>query len=85
MQVAKLQKVGEAVMLAIPPAMLVALSLDDAALVGIAVDGGKLIVTPSKRKRYSLEELMDQCDLDAPESEDMAAWRNAPAVGREAI
>ena len=33
--------------------------------------------------KYTLEELMAQCDLDAPEPEDMADWNAMPPVGRE--
>ena len=38
---------------------------------------------PRKRPRYTLEELMSQCDLSVPLSDEDRAWLNAPAVGRE--
>ncbi len=40
---------------------------------------------PSPRKsRYSLAELMAQCDANAPLSAEDRAWIDAPAIGREA-
>ena len=33
--------------------------------------------------RYTLEELLHQCDPSAPETEDMIAWQNLKKVGRE--
>lgn len=38
----------------------------------------------SRRGRYTLSELMAQCDLSAPLSTEDRAWLDAPAVGREA-
>ena len=38
---------------------------------------------PSK-SRYSLAELMAQCDANAPLSAEDRAWMDAPAIGREA-
>jgi antitoxin component of MazEF toxin-antitoxin module len=38
----------------------------------------------SRKNRYSLSELMAQCDLAVPLSAEDSAWLNAPAVGREA-
>ena len=41
---------------------------------------------PLPRKgRYSLAELMAQCDTNAPLSAEDLAWIDAPAVGREAL
>ena len=85
MNMARLRKVGGSVMLAIPPALLDVLDLKETATVGLSVDNGKLVVTPSARKRYTLDELMDQCDLDAPESAEDIAWDRMAPVGREVI
>jgi antitoxin ChpS len=43
------------------------------------------ITQPGPRKsRYSLAELMAQCDANAPLSAEDRAWMDAPAIGREA-
>jgi antitoxin component of MazEF toxin-antitoxin module len=36
------------------------------------------------KSRYSLAELMAQCDVNSPLSAEGLAWIDAPAVGREA-
>ncbi|MDQ1474104.1 MAG: hypothetical protein QOJ99_5584 [Bryobacterales bacterium] len=41
--------------------------------------------TSRKQGRYSLAELMQQCDQNAPLSDEDRAWIDAPAVGREAL
>lgn len=35
--------------------------------------------------RYTLDDLIAQCDLTAPLSEEDKAWLNAPGAGREAM
>jgi antitoxin ChpS len=37
-----------------------------------------------RKHRYSLPELVAQCDLTAPLSEEDRAWLDAPSFGREA-
>ena len=36
-----------------------------------------------RRPKYTLEELLADCNPDAPMSEEERAWHNAPPVGRE--
>ena len=36
-----------------------------------------------RKSRYSLAELMAQCDANAPLSAEDRAWMDAPAIGRE--
>ena len=64
-----------------------------AAAQGLTLQGwlGKLAEpeTPgSQRKprkaRYRLDDLVAQCDLNAPLTEEDRVWLNAPAIGREA-
>ena len=38
----------------------------------------------SRKGRYKLDELIAQCDVNAPLSAEDRAWLDAPAVGREA-
>ncbi len=43
-------------------------------------------MVPRPRKgRYSLAELMDQCDVNASVSPEERAWLDEPSVGREAL
>jgi len=65
MHTTNLRKVGGSVMLAVPPALLDILHLQPGAKVGIAVESGRLIVQPRMRRRYTLDELLAQCDPKA--------------------
>lgn len=85
MHTTNLRKVGGSVMLALPPAILDILQLRPGTKVGVTVDGGRLIVEPQPRQRYSLDELLAQCDPDAPISHEDRAWDEAPATGDEHI
>lgn len=83
MYTTNLRKVGGSVMLAVPPAILDILNLHVGATVGLAVDGERLIVDTRPRARYTIEDLLAQCDPDAPITEEDRAWIDAPSVGRE--
>lgn len=80
-----LRKVGGSVMLAVPPALLDTLRLRPGAKVGIAVESGRLIVEPQRRPRYSLDELLTQCDPKAPLTAEEREWLDAKPVGGELI
>jgi antitoxin ChpS len=82
---ARLRRVGGSVMLAIPKAMLDALDLKPNAPVGLSIKGGRLVVDPKKRRRYSLDELLAQCGRSARRSREEREWLASPPVGRELI
>ena len=85
MHTTNLRKVGGSVMLAVPSAVLEMLNLQAGAAVGLVVDGGCLIVQPQPRRRYTLDELLAQCDPAAePEQEDRE-WLDARPAGRELL
>ncbi|MGA2185694.1 MAG: antitoxin [Bryobacteraceae bacterium] len=77
-----LRKVGGSVMLAVPPAILDLLHLRAGATVGVAVDGGRLIVEP-QRLRYTLDELVAQCDASAERTAEDRKWLDAKPAGGE--
>ena len=80
-----LRKVGGSIMLAVPPALLDVLKLTAGSTVGISVDEGRLVIEPQKKPKYSLDELLAQCDPNAPINETAQEWLDAPRVGREEI
>jgi len=49
-------------MLAVPPALLDVLHLAAGSKVGLAVENGRLMMEPAARPRYTLDELLAQCD-----------------------
>jgi len=85
MVTANLRKVGGSVMLAVPPAILEMARLQSGATVSLVVENGRLIVEPQTRKRYSLRELLAQCDAKAPLSDQDATWNASAPEGRELI
>jgi antitoxin ChpS len=72
-------------MLAIPKAVLDALDLKPDASVGLSIKGGRLVVDPKKRRRYSLDELLAQSTRPARRSREEREWLASPPIGRELI
>ena len=85
MHTTNLRKVGGSIMMAVPPALLDLLQLRVGATVGMAVDGGRLVVEPNPRPRYTLAELLAASDYSQPQPPEQREWVDAPAIGRELI
>jgi antitoxin ChpS len=85
MHTTNLRKVGGSVMLAVPPALLDILHLQPGATVGIAVESGRLVVEPQQRRRYTLVELLAQCDPRARRGKVERDWLDSKPVGGELI
>ena len=85
MHITNLRKVGGSVMLAVPPALLDLLHLKAGAPVGVAVDGGRLVVEASPRPRYTLAELLAASDYSEGVSPEDREWLDAPAMGKELL
>ena len=85
MHTTNLRKVGGSVMLAVPPALLNILRLRPGAKVGIAVESGRLVVKPQPRRRYTLDELLAQCDPKARRGKKEREWLDSKPVGGELI
>jgi len=85
MHTTNLRKVGGSIMLAVPPAILDLLHLHAGATVGLAVEHGRLVVEPALRPRYSLDELLAQCDASAEVSAEERTWLDSTPVGSELL
>lgn len=85
MHTTNLRKVGGSVMLAVPPVFLDQLQLQAGAVVGLAVDHGRLVVEPKPRVRYTLAELLANSDYSQAPGNEEREWVDAPAVGGELI
>ena len=79
----QLRKVGRSVMLAAPPALIDVLELRAGARVNIAIEEGRLVVAPRTRPRYTLDELLAQCNETAPADDGDRAWLEAKPIGNE--
>jgi len=85
MHTTNLRKVGGSVMLTVPPAILDQLQLKAGAIVGLAVDGERLVMQPRPRRRYTLEELLAASDYSQPRTPEEQEWLEAPPTGRELL
>ncbi|MDX3926503.1 MAG: AbrB/MazE/SpoVT family DNA-binding domain-containing protein [Shinella sp.] len=80
-----LRNVGGSVMMTVPKPVLDELGLQANTKLEVSVQDGKIVAVPRQRPKYTLEELLAQCDLDAPWSEEEREWMDTPAVGNEII
>jgi antitoxin ChpS len=85
MHTTNLRRVGGSVMMAVPPALMDVLELSAGAQVGLTVDNGRLVVEPRRRPRYTLDELLAQCDATADISTEDREWLEAKPVGTELL
>ena len=85
MRITSLRKVGGSVMLAVPPALLDVLQLQPGQQVGIAIESGRLIVEPRQRRRYTLKELLAQCNRKARRTKAEQEWVDSRPAGAELL
>ncbi len=84
MRNAKMRKVGDSVMLAIPPALGDAVHLEAGSRVGIAIESGRFVVE-SLPRRYTLEELLAQCNPKAQRTNREREWLVSKPMGGEIV
>ena len=77
-----IQKLGNSAAIRLPAPLLSQLNLHLGDKVTAKICNEGLMLIPVK-KRYSLDELLAQCDTQAQPPQDVAAWLDAPAVGDE--
>jgi antitoxin ChpS len=77
-----LRKVGGSIMLAVPPAILELLNFKVGSTVSMTVDGDRLVIG---RPRYTLEELLAQCDASAEPDDEDAVWTTGTSTGGELL
>jgi len=85
MAVSTLRNVGGSVMMTVPKPVLEELGLQANTKLEVTAQDGKIVAVARARPKYTLEELMAQCDLDAPWTEGEREWMDAPSVGNEII
>ena len=85
MHTTNLRKVGGSVMMAVPPALLDLLHIGAGTKVGLAVDNGRLVVDPHPRPRYTLDELLAQCDASTALADEDRAWLDDKPMGDELL
>ena len=72
-------------MLAVPPAILDQLDLKAGTTVALAVEGERLIVEVQRKPRYTLDELLAECDPNSQVSAEDRAWLEDAPLGCELL
>lgn len=85
MHTTHLRKVGGSIMLPVPPALLNVLRLKAGAEVGVGIETGRLVVEPRQRPRYSLDQLLAQCEAPTRRSRQEREWVAGKPAGRELL
>ena len=80
-----LRKVGGSVMIAVSPAFLEELNIGSGSVVDVALLDGHLVVRPITQAKYTLTDLLAQCDAKAKMPKEDKAWLNLLPVGNEII
>lgn len=84
MTTATLKRVGGSTMLTIPRDILDMLHLSAGTAMDMTVEQGKLILQPA-RKRFKLDDLLAECEPEAPLSAEDRAWLDDAPKGNELI
>ncbi len=88
----KLKKAGGSLVLTVPAAARNMLGLTEGQEMIVSVNGRQVIAEPAptahptmkvRKPKYTLDELLEGYDANAPLSAEESAWINAPAVGNE--
>lgn len=85
MHITTLRKVGGSIMLAVPRAFLDQLHIKDGSQVAMEIDQGRIVIEPQAKRKYTLDELLAQCDTTATVSAEEAQWFNSGPAGGELI
>lgn len=84
MALVTLRQVGGSLSFAVPPGVKDALGLAAGATLDVTAEKGRLIARPS-RPKYTIDQLIENCDPAAPFPDEAREWIDAPPVGREAL
>jgi antitoxin ChpS len=80
---------GGSLLVTVPASARDALQLAEGQELTVSVEAGRLIFEPAqttvRRSKYTLDELLSQCDFSQPLSEDERLWLDEPPVGRELL
>ncbi len=77
-----IRKFGSSIGLIIPKQLREQFNLRAGQVINLEATDAGLLIKPHRRK-YKLANLMSENDRNAATLEDIIAWRNAPAVGKE--
>jgi antitoxin component of MazEF toxin-antitoxin module len=80
------KKWGNSAAIRIPVSVLQTAHIELDQDVDVREEAGRIVIEPVRaRRRYTLEELVAQCDRQKRPSRQERAWLDSPPVGREAM
>lgn len=80
----KIQQWGNSSAIRLPATVLKQMSLVSGDVLVLDISADVITLKPAKAKpHYKLADLMAECDLTAPEPEELSAWNSIQPVGRE--
>lgn len=85
MATSTLRNVGGSVMMTIPKSVLDELGLSANTKVEVSAEGGKLVVVPRARPKYTVEELVAEWTPWPERTQEDQDWLDMPSVGNEVI
>lgn len=79
-----IRKIGNSAGAILPAAILKKLNLSEGDSIEVSEDGKRIVIEPCNEKpKYTLSELVAQCDENAPMPKELEEWGNIQPVGRE--
>lgn len=78
-----LRSIGNSKGAVIPAQLLKELGLKVGDQLDAKTEGGRLVMTPVSKPRYSLDELLAKCDKTAPMPKELTEWDGMGSVGAE--
>lgn len=80
------RKIGNSAGIIIPAQLIKALNLKEGDVLSIEEKEGKVVISPAgPRPKYKLEDLLAQCDPNAPMTNELIEWERAAPVGEEIL
>jgi len=81
-----IRRIGNSSGMILPAAILKKLNLSEGDEIDISESGNKIVITAKKIKpKYTLKELLAQCDLNAPMPDAVKEWDDIQTEGRESL
>mgnify|MGYP000586018178 CR=1 FL=1 len=81
-----LREIGNSLGSIFPKPMIQNLGLQKGDKIDITEENGRLVIEPIRKPKYSLSELLAQCENTAPElNQEDKTWLNSEPVGKEII
>jgi antitoxin ChpS len=80
----KIQAWGNSAAVRLPAVLLSKLDMRVGQEISAVVVDGALVLKPVKKPKYTLNELIAQCDPQAERDADVVAWQDMESVGKEA-